>query len=52
MAGVAFVPEVGNPNSIDFAVVRYDAAGMLDSMFGGDGIVTTPVGEGEMTPGQ
>ena len=37
VAGVAFVPELGNPDNIDFAVVRYDAAGMLDSTFGGDG---------------
>src|SRR6185295_10765184 len=47
VAGIALVPVLGNPDNIDFAVVRYDAAGMLDSTFGGDGIVTTAVGDGE-----
>ncbi len=28
----------------DFAVVRYTSAGSLDTSFGGDGIVTTPIG--------
>src|SRR3954452_25593396 len=41
VAGLALVPVLGNPDNVDFAVVRYDAAGMLDSTFGGDGIVTT-----------
>ncbi len=33
-----------NRNNSDFAVVRYDTDGSLDSTFGGDGIVTTAVG--------
>jgi uncharacterized delta-60 repeat protein len=33
------------PNMItDFALVRYTASGALDTTFGGDGIVTTPIG--------
>jgi uncharacterized delta-60 repeat protein len=33
------------PNMItDFALVRYTASGELDTTFGGDGIVTTPIG--------
>jgi uncharacterized delta-60 repeat protein len=31
----------------DFAVVRYDAAGVLDPSFGGDGKVTTAIGSGD-----
>jgi uncharacterized delta-60 repeat protein len=30
----------------DFAVVRYNANGSLDTTFGGDGRVTTPIGQG------
>jgi uncharacterized delta-60 repeat protein len=43
VAGAALAPVVGNLQNVDFAVVRYDATGMLDSTFGGDGIVTTPI---------
>ncbi|MEZ5909136.1 MAG: tandem-95 repeat protein [Hyphomicrobiaceae bacterium] len=40
LAGYAFL----GSNNYDFAVVRYDADGTLDTTFGGDGIVTTPIG--------
>lgn len=33
----------------DFAAVRFDASGTLDPTFGGDGIVTTPIGPGTNT---
>src|SRR5437867_4286174 len=35
-----------NGSNLDFALVRYDTAGMLDTTFGGTGIVTTPVATG------
>lgn len=34
----------GDSNGGDFAVVRYNANGTLDTTFSGDGIVTTPIG--------
>jgi uncharacterized delta-60 repeat protein len=34
-------------NDLDFALVRYDALGALDSGFGGSGIVTTAIGAGD-----
>lgn len=40
-AGIIF-----NGTDFDFAVVRYDADGHLDTSFSGDGMVTTPVGSG------
>jgi uncharacterized delta-60 repeat protein len=33
-------------NNDDFAIVRYNADGSLDTSFDGDGVVTTPVGSG------
>ncbi|MCP4349586.1 MAG: hypothetical protein GY795_29245, partial [Desulfobacterales bacterium] len=36
-----------NGTDNDFAVVRYNTDGSLDTSFGGDGTVTTPVGSGE-----
>ncbi|MCP4352313.1 MAG: hypothetical protein GY795_43195, partial [Desulfobacterales bacterium] len=36
-----------NGTDNDFAVVRYNSDGSLDTSFGGDGTVTTPVGSGE-----
>ena len=41
-AGFAF-----NGTDLDFALVRYDATGALDSSFGGTGIVTTAIGPGD-----
>ena len=41
VAGASF-----NGNNNDFAVVRYDTVGSLDTTFGGDGIVTTAIGSG------
>jgi uncharacterized delta-60 repeat protein len=39
---------VSNGSDFDFALVRYDALGALDTTFGGgDGIVTTAVGAGD-----
>ncbi len=35
-----------NGSNNDFAVVRYNANGSLDTGFDGDGIVTTPIGSG------
>src|SRR5882724_10685147 len=46
-AGFARVPVVGNPDNLDFAVVRYDEAGTPDPSFGGTGIVTTAIGLGD-----
>src|SRR6185503_7292224 len=40
---------VAGRSGSDFAVVRYNANGTLDTTFGGDGIVTTPVGAGLAT---
>ena len=36
-----------NGTDFDFAVARYDAGGSLDTSFGNDGKVTTPIGPGE-----
>src|SRR4051794_36465011 len=36
-----------NGSDNDFAVVRYNPDGSLDSSFGGDGVVTTAVGSGD-----
>lgn len=41
VAGESFNP---NPGNYDFALVRYNADGSLDSSFGGDGKVMTPIG--------
>jgi uncharacterized delta-60 repeat protein len=50
VAGAVLVPVVGNPDNIDFLVVRYDASGALDPTFGGGtGIVTTAIRTGEDT---
>jgi len=38
-----------NQSNYDFAVVRYNADGSLDSSFDGDGKVTTPIGAGDDT---
>ena len=38
--------EAGDGNNSDFAVVRYESTGALDSTFDGDGVVTTPIGSG------
>jgi uncharacterized delta-60 repeat protein len=46
-AGFANVPVGGNPDNLDFAIVRYDHTGMLDPTFGGTGIVTTAVRNGD-----
>jgi uncharacterized delta-60 repeat protein len=46
VAGFANVPVQGNDN-LDFLVVRYDTAGGLDSSFGGTGIVTTAIRDGD-----
>ena len=32
--------------TLDFAVVRYDSSGNLDTTFSGDGLLTTPIGAG------
>src|SRR5262245_8240943 len=47
VAGFANVPVQGNPDNLDFLVVRYDTAGGLDSSFGGTGIVTTAIRGGD-----
>ncbi len=49
-AGYAYM---ASPTYDDFAVVRYLDNGALDSSFGGDGIVTTPItaGQGERAQG-
>jgi uncharacterized delta-60 repeat protein len=47
VAGSANVPVQGNPDNLDFLVVRYDTSGMLDPTFDGDGIVTTAIRDGE-----
>jgi uncharacterized delta-60 repeat protein len=47
VAGAANVPVQGNPDNLDFLVVRYDTAGGLDSSFGGTGIVTTAIRGGD-----
>jgi uncharacterized delta-60 repeat protein len=36
--------ETGNGNNSDFALIRYESGGALDSTFDGDGIVTTAIG--------
>ena len=41
---VAGVAQGSVASGFDFALVRYNADGSLDTTFGGDGIVTTPVG--------
>src|SRR5262245_46711501 len=46
VAGFANVPVQGNDN-LDFLVVRYDTAVGLDSSFGGTGIVTTAIRDGD-----
>lgn len=46
-AGYANLPIVGDPDNHDFAVVRYDEDGTLDSTFGGTGIVTTSIRPGQ-----
>jgi uncharacterized delta-60 repeat protein len=46
-AGFARVPVVGNPDNLDFAVVRYDESGTPDPSFGGTGIVTTAIRPGD-----
>ncbi len=46
-AGFANVPVVGNPENLDFALVRYDVDGTLDPAFGSGGIVTTAIGPGD-----
>ena len=43
VVGEGATPPFGNYNW-DFAVVRYNPDGSLDSSFGGTGIVITPVG--------
>src|SRR4029450_13954913 len=43
VAGAANVPVQGNPDNLDFLVVRYDTAGGLDSSFGGARIWRTRV---------
>jgi uncharacterized delta-60 repeat protein len=47
VAGIVNVPVQGNPDNLDFVVVRYDAAGMPDSSFGGTGVVITDGRGGE-----
>src|SRR5439155_21806272 len=39
-------------NNYDFAVARYNPDGSLDSSYGVGGIVVTPIGLGNDTPGQ
>jgi len=46
-AGFARVPVIGNPDNLDFAVVRYDESGTPDPSFGGTGIVTTAIRGGD-----
>ena len=41
---IVVVGEGANSNTWDFAVVRYNTDGSLDTSFGGTGIVLTPVG--------
>lgn len=38
---------LGYPTGVDFALVRYEPDGTLDSTFGTNGIVITPVAEGD-----
>jgi uncharacterized delta-60 repeat protein len=47
VAGFANVPVMGNPDNLDFAIVRYDHTGVPDPSFGGTGIVTTPMRNGD-----
>jgi uncharacterized delta-60 repeat protein len=39
--------ETGNGTNSDFAAVRYEANGALDTGFDGDGIAVTPIGSGD-----
>jgi uncharacterized delta-60 repeat protein len=39
--------ETGSGNNSDFALVRYESGGALDSTFDSDGIVTTAIGAGD-----
>jgi uncharacterized delta-60 repeat protein len=47
VAGSANVPVLGNPDNLDFVVVRYDSTGTPDASFGGTGVVTTDIAGGE-----
>ncbi len=44
---IVVVGQAHNGVDYDFAVLRYTASGALDSTFGGNGIVTTPIGPGD-----
>ncbi len=45
-AEVVFVSPTETSTSFDFALTRYNANGSLDTAFGNNGIVTTPIGTG------
>src|SRR5215831_2411848 len=49
IAGSVQVPVLGNPDNLDFLAIRYDASGVPDTTFGGTGIVTTAIRDGEDT---
>jgi len=48
-AGYSLIGTDPNTSNNDFAVVRYNADGSLDTTFGSGGIVTTPIGIGNDT---
>lgn len=43
---IIVVGHTGQITNGDFAVVRYNANGSLDTSFNGDGVITTPIGTG------